>query len=80
MTEIQIADVWLLFKEYIDRKNLDVVAERFVELLADHGVSEKVLTSVVGHDDYLDDAIGYYLDTGETGDVDDDWYESGDDE
>lgn len=79
MTEIQIADVWLLFKEYIDRKNLDVVAERFVELLADHGVSEKVLTSVVGHDDYLDDAIGYYLDDNIDEDVQDDWFDKDDD-
>lgn len=79
MTEIQIADVWLLFKEYIDRKNLDVVAERFVELLADHGVSEKVLTSVVGHDDYLDDAIGYYLDDNIDEDVQDDWFGKDDD-
>lgn len=64
MNEHQIADVWILFKEYLDKKTIDVVAERFVELLTDHGISDKVLESAVGYDDYLDEAIAYYLNDG----------------
>lgn len=64
MNENQIADIWLIFKEYIDKKNQDVAAERFVDLLVDHGVTDKVLEATVGHDDVLDEAIEYYLDDG----------------
>ena len=52
----------MLFKEYIDKKALDLVAERYVDLLADHGISDKILSSASGHDDVLDEAIEYYLD------------------
>ena len=62
MNENQIADIWMLFKEYIDKKAQDVAAERFVDLLADHGVSDKILESTIGHDEDLDEAIEYYLD------------------
>lgn len=64
MNENQIADIWLIFKEYIDKKNQDVAAERFVDLLVDHGVTDKVLEATVGHDEVLDEAIEYYLDDG----------------
>ena len=64
MNENQIADIWLLFKEYVDRKTLDAAAERFVDLLVDYGVSDKLLESVIGHDDVLDEAISYYLEDG----------------
>ncbi len=62
MNENQIADIWMLFKEYVDKKAVDSLAERFVDLLADHGISDKVLQTVIGHDDDLDEAIEYYLD------------------
>jgi hypothetical protein len=62
MNENQIADIWMLFKEYIDRKVLDVVAERYVDLLADYGISDKVMEAATGHDEDLDGAIEYYLD------------------
>jgi len=62
MADTQIADIWLLFKEYIDKKTLDTVADRYVELLADYGISDKVLEGATGHDDILDKAIEYYLD------------------
>jgi cytosine/adenosine deaminase-related metal-dependent hydrolase len=64
MNENQIADIWLLFKEYVDRKTIEAAAERYVDLLVDHGVSDKVLESVIGHDDFLDEAIEYYLEDG----------------
>jgi hypothetical protein len=62
MNENQIADIWMLFKEYVDKKVLDAVAERYVDLLADHGISDKTLESATGFDETLDDAIEFYLD------------------
>jgi hypothetical protein len=62
MDESQIVDVWTLFKEYMDKKNLDVAAERFVDLLADYGVDDHTLTQVLGSDNTLDNAINYFLD------------------
>jgi hypothetical protein len=62
MNEEQIADVWTLFKEYLDKKQIDIVAEKFVDMLADYGVSDEEFKEVLGHDAILDAAIGYYLD------------------
>ena len=62
MNENQIADIWMLFKEYLDKKTIDLAAERYIDLLADHGVSDKIIQSASGYDDSLDDAITYYLD------------------
>ena len=62
MNENQIGDIWMLFKEYADKKVLDVLAERFIDLLADHGVSDKVMAAAAGIDEDLDAAIEYYLD------------------
>jgi hypothetical protein len=73
LNETQIGDVWLLFADYIDKKQLELVAERYVDLLADHGVSDKVLQSATGVDDTLDNAIEYYLD--EEDDEEDDYKE-----
>ena len=68
MTEEQIVDVWGLFKEYIDKKQLDLVAEKYVDMLADYGTSDQVLIEVLGTSSSLDEAINYYLDA----DVDED--------
>jgi hypothetical protein len=62
MNENQIADIWMLFKEYVDKKAIDALAERYVDLLADHGISDKTLEASVGYDEGLDTAIEYYLD------------------
>lgn len=62
MNENQIADIWMLFKEYVDKKTQEAVAERFIDLLADHGITDKILEAAVGYDDVLDAAIEYYLD------------------
>lgn len=62
MNENQIADIWMLFKEYVDKKSLEALGERYVDLLADYGISDKVLQLSIGFDETLDEAIEYYLD------------------
>jgi hypothetical protein len=62
MNEEHIGDIWMLFKEYVDKKALEALAERYVELLADHGISDKIIKDSIGFDDDLDNAIEYYLD------------------
>jgi hypothetical protein len=62
LNETQIGDIWLLFADYIDKKQQELVAERYVELLADLGVSDKIMQASTGVDSILDSAIEYYLD------------------
>ena len=71
LNETQVGDIWLNFVEYIDKKQLETVAERYIDLLADFGVSDKVLQAATGVDEILDQAIGYYLNEDE-GMIDDD--------
>ena len=61
LNETQIGDIWLNFVEYLDKKQLETVAERYIDLLADFGISDKVFKGATGIDDILDQAIGYYL-------------------
>ena len=70
MTEEEIIDVWNLFKEYIDKKQLELAAEHYVDLMVDYGVSDEELVSTLGHDIVLDNAINYYLDNDEEDDED----------
>ena len=62
MNEEQIADVWMLFKEYVDKKHVEQAAERYVDLMADCGTEDQSFISALGHDTALDIAINYYLD------------------
>lgn len=71
MEESHIIEIWHMFKEYLDKKNLDIAAERYVDLMADYGVQDEVFTSALGSDPVLDYAINYYLDLDNT-DFDDD--------
>jgi len=61
LNETQISDIWLNFVEYIDKKQLETVAERYVDLLADFGMPDKVFKGAIGVDETLDQAIEYYL-------------------
>lgn len=61
MNENQIADIWMLFKDFFDKKLHEAAAERYVELLADHGISDRTFGEALGYDDVLDSAIEYYL-------------------
>tara|TARA_B110000238_G_C15900986_1_gene342005 strand:- start:353 stop:586 length:234 start_codon:yes stop_codon:yes gene_type:complete len=76
MTEEQIVEVWSLFKEYIDKKQIDLCAEKYVDMLADYGVGDDTLTSILGSSGSLDEAINYYLDSDEDADDDEDYDES----
>jgi hypothetical protein len=62
LNETQISDIWLMFVEYLDKKQTETVAERYIDLLADFGVSDRVFKEAIGVDEILDQAIGYYLD------------------
>lgn len=76
LNETQIGDIWLLFADYIDKKQLEAAAERYVDLLADYGVSDRTLQTATGVDSTLDQAIEYYLDEdGDEGDDEDDYQE-----
>jgi hypothetical protein len=72
LNETQIGDIWLNFVEYLDKKQLETVAERYIDLLADFGVSDKVFKGATGIDDTLDQAIEYYLNDDDFEDGDDD--------
>lgn len=75
MNEEHISDIWMMFKEYIDKKQVELVAEKFVDLLADYGVNDETFKEVLGTDSNLDEAIGYYLDLDNVEDDDEDWDE-----
>jgi len=62
MNEEHVSEVWMLFKQYMDKKQLEIAAEKYIDLLADQGIDDVVLQDAMGMDAVLDDAIVYYLD------------------
>jgi hypothetical protein len=58
----QVVEVWNVLKEYIDKKQIELAAEKFVDTLADFGFNDESLKDMLGNDRYLDGAILYYLD------------------
>ena len=72
MNEEQIADIWMMFKEYLDKKHVEMAAERFVDLMADYGVNDETFKDLIGTDKDLDSAINYYLDLDSYDDEEDD--------
>ena len=75
LNETQIGDIWVLFSDFIDKKQIEAVAERYVDLLADYGTSDRVLQGAMGVDPMLDQAITYYLDDEDYEEDDDDYKE-----
>lgn len=63
MDSEQVTNIWSCFKEYLDKKQVDMAAEKYVDLLADYGVDDIILKEALGNDDALDTAIEYYLDS-----------------
>ena len=54
MDEQQIADIWSVFKDNIDKKQIEICAERFVEVCADFGADDEAFKSALGSCNYLD--------------------------
>ena len=75
MNEDQIQETWTLFKEYLDKKHVEMAAERYVDMLADYGMSEVQLQDMMGNSKRLDTAIQYYLELDQDEDDDDEWDE-----
>lgn len=62
MIETTVAsEIWSLIKTYIDSKLAYEVAERYVELLVDNGMSDGELEEIIGNEKVLDRAINNYL-------------------
>ena len=74
MSDEEILDIWNLFKDYIDKKQVETAAERYVDLLVDYGVQDDQLVSILGHHEMLDQAVNYYLDIDEEDSDDDDFW------
>lgn len=75
LNETQIGDIWMLFSDFIDKKQQEAAAERYVDLLADYGTSDRVFQQAMGVDGTLDQAIEYYLDEDDAADDDEDYKE-----
>ena len=79
MDENQIVDIWTVFKENIDKKNIETIAERYVDVCADYGASDQAFQNSLGSCSVLDNAIDYYLDADDGyddyDDTDDEWDE-----
>ena len=72
MNEEQIADIWMMFKEYCDKKQINVIAEKYIDLLADYWISDQSFKEAIGSDIDLDNAISYYLDIDNDSEYEDD--------
>lgn len=62
MNEELIVEMWHLIREYSDKKQLPIIAEKYVDILGENGVSEQSIENSLGHDDDLDEAIKTALD------------------
>lgn len=62
LNEDHIVDIWTGLKEFFDKKQIETVASKYVDILADNGVQDHVFKSAIGGDEDLDAAIEYYLD------------------
>ena len=43
MNEEFVADIWMLFKEYLDKKHIELAAEKYVDTLIDYGLADDQL-------------------------------------
>ena len=49
--------MWGLVKAYVNAKERDIVASKFVDIALDNGTSEDDLKELIGMDDELDTAV-----------------------
>lgn len=78
LNEDNIVDIWTGLKEFFDKKAIETVASKYVDILADNGVEDHVFKAAIGGDEDLDAAIEYYLDDWSGEDDDEPDYESSD--
>ena len=52
-----LIDMWGLVKAYVNVKERDVVASKFVDIALDNGIAEEELKELIGLDDELDEAV-----------------------
>lgn len=71
MNDEFFADIWMLFKEYFDKKHIELAAEKYIDMLIDYGVDDTRLKELLGTDKHLDAAIQYYLEM--DADTDEEW-------
>lgn len=71
MNEPFVLELWDLIKEYVDRKHVTVLSEKFVNLVTDFGITDHQLEEMLGHDDDLDIVIRELLDIEDAEDDDD---------
>lgn len=62
MQDDEAVEVWNLIRNYIDKKQMIIAAERYVDLLADFNFTDQQFEDCLGYDSTLDSAIMYYLD------------------
>ena len=69
-----IVDIWNTFKDSIEKKHVETIAEKYVDVCADFGTDDTAFRDAMGSCDQLDSAINYYLDIDEEMTAeDDDW-------
>ena len=78
LNEDHIIDIWTGLKEFFDKKQIETVASKYVDVLADNGVQEHVFKAAIGGDEDLDAAIEYYLDDWDSDSEDEVDYDSQD--
>ena len=71
MNEEFVADLWDLFKSYLDKKHIEMAAEKYVDTLIDYGMDDIQLKAMLGNEKHLDAAIQYYLEMDQ--DDNDEW-------
>ena len=71
MESSMIVDIWNTFKDSIDKKHIETIAEKYIDVCADVGTDDTAFRDAMGSCDFLDAAISYYLDIDEDHDYDD---------
>ncbi len=75
MNEEFVIDIWSLLKPYLDKKQVELAAEKFVDTIIDYGMDDTQLQEILGADKDLDSAITYYLEMDEVDIDEEDWDE-----
>lgn len=57
-----IADIWILFSEFVDKRQQNEAAKRYVSLLDNRNVKTKTLLAAAEADVILEQAVQNYLD------------------